>query len=269
MPRRLTFGLAFRDNKLNDKHMRVDELLRQYIWEERELIGKTEDNNYFGLVFSDVPKYYRYLTLIWPAYQELSDQYAKVRKAMQASFKAAGPGSHPMTPEQTKMMDESRSVQEKLHKEMESIYLFSNILLDRLAAATEYYFGNGAKPWGSFDSMRKYFKEYCEHRGVTAPKEIFSKRMEWLYKYVAQFRHELLVHKHEKDFHARILFGTGYNAEDNETLIALSLMYPREGEQPLMTVKPREIMENLDAFLEGWVEHLQANRNKRNLSPRP
>lgn len=248
--------------------MRVDKLLDHYIWEERELIERTEDNNYFGIVFSDVSKYCRYLSLIWPVYQELSDQYAKVSEAMQISFEADGPGSHPMTPEQTKMMDESRSVQEKLHKEIESIYIFSNILLDRLASATEYYFGNGAKPWGSFDAMRKHFKEYCENREITAPKEGFHQRMDWLYEHVARFRHELLVHKHEKDFCTRLIFGTGYSQNDNETLISLGLMYPKEGEQPLITVKPREILEGLGAFLEDWVNFLRANRDKRNLGQR-
>ncbi len=249
--------------------MRVDELLHQYIQEERGLIGRTEENNYFSVVFRDVPKYYRYLLLVWPVYQGLSDQFAKVIKAMQETFAAAGEGSHKMTPGEMRLMEENGALQEKLHKEIESIYLFANILLDRLAAATEYYFGRGAKPWGSFDAMRQYFKEYSENRGIALPEEDFFNRMEWLYEHVAQFRHELLVHKHEKDFHTRLLFGTGYNRDDSETIISLGLMYPKKGEQSLMTVKPREIMENLDAFLEDWVKHLRVNREKRNLSPRP
>jgi hypothetical protein len=91
--------------------------------------------------------------------------------------------------------------------------------------------------------------------------------MRWLHKNVSKFRHLLVVHKHDKDYQVRLHFGTGWSSGDDEAYFSLGLMDPQGNEQPFLSEKPQNILNNLNQSIEQWVEYLRSNRDKRTLSP--
>jgi len=154
-----------------------------------------------------------------------------------------------------------------LHLELETIFIFSSILLDRIAACTQYYFGRGSRQWRSFESMKEHLGNYCQNRGLPAPSENMIEVIKWLHKNISEFRHLLVIHKHENDYRVRLHFGTGWSYDDDEAYFNLGLADPQGNEQPFLSEKPKNILHNINEFLGLWVEYLCANRDKRNLSP--
>lgn len=243
-------------------------LIIQFVLEERDKLEAAE-SNYFALVFGEVAKYHNYLSIIWPRYHAISTIYIQGTKQKWGKIKSQSPGVRQVTPEEIEESKLTLKYQEQLHLELESIFIFTNILLDRTAAATQYYFGLGVhpEPWGSFGTMKEHFAGYCQNKGLPIPSEELMEAMEWLYKHVSEFRHSAVAHKHEEDYYVRLSFGTGWDSEDDEGYINAMLMYPKSQERPLTSIKPKQILSNLNKFIELWLAYLRTNSDKRNLSP--
>lgn len=242
--------------------------VREYIEKERNFL-ETKDGNYFAFLVGEVVKYINYLEFIRPRYLRLSHICIKIFRERQEQMMKTAPGSHIMTAQEVQDMFRSKVLQTKLHLEIESIFLFCNVLLDRIAAVTSYYFGPGKKQWNSFDAMQQHLVSYCKNKKLTVPNDLMMNSMVWLFKNVAVFRHEQLAHKHTKDYNTRLIHGTGWNTEDREAFLSLGLLYPRDNESaPEVVIKPSLIYKNMEIFVREWIKFLESNRNRRNLSPR-
>jgi hypothetical protein len=241
-------------------------LITQFIKEERYALA-AQESNYFALVFGEMAKYYEYLIVVWPRYKKISTIYVRATKERWARRLAEPAGSRTVTEEELRELEVEAERQTLLHLELETIFIFSSILLDRIAACTQYYFGRGSGQWSSFKSMKKHLKGYCQNRGLPAPSEKMMEVIQWLYKNVSEFRNLLVVHKHENDYRVRLHFGTAWSHDDDEAYFSLGLASPQGDEQPFLSEKPQNILKNLNQFLEQWVQYLRSNRDKRNLSP--
>jgi hypothetical protein len=115
--------------------------------------------------------------------------------------------------------------------------------------------------------MKDYLEGYCHNKDLSVPSKKMIEVMQWLHKNVSEFRNLLVAHKHEKDCRIRVHFGTAWSADDDEAYFSLVLAYPQGNEEPFLSEKPNNILNNLNRFLEQWVEYLRSNRNKRKLSP--
>jgi hypothetical protein len=116
--------------------------------------------------------------------------------------------------------------------------------------------------------MMNYFEGYCQNKGLTAPSVKMLEVIQWLHKNVSEFRHLLVVHKHENDYRVRLDFATGFsNTGDDEPYFNLGLMYPQGNEVPIISEKPKNILSKLNLLIELWLTYIKANRTKRNLSP--
>jgi hypothetical protein len=176
-------------------------------------------------------------------------------------------GPHTVTEEEVRERELELSRELQLHLELKTIFIFSSILLDRIAACTQYYFGKGSKQWLSFEAMKDHLQGYCHKRGLPPPTDKMMEVIQWLHKNVSEFRHLLVIHKHENDYRVRLHFGTGWSNDDDETYFSLGLAYPQGNERPFLSEKPRNILNNLNQLLEQWVEYLRSNHDKRSLSP--
>ena len=242
--------------------------IHDFMQEERSQL-QADESNYFALVFGEISKYYEYLSIVWPRYREISKVYVDAaRKAMTRRMAEPSGVSRPLTEFELHELELSWQRQTLLHLELESIFIFTSILLDRIASATQYYFGQSSGQWRSFEAMMKYFEDYCQNKGLPAPSSEMLEVIRWLYKNVSEFRHLLVVHKHENDYRVRLNFATGFsNNGDDEAYFNLGLMYPQGNEVPVILEKPQTILSKLNLFIGLWLTYLKANRTKRNLSP--
>jgi len=209
--------------------------------------------------------------IIWPRYQVISKLYVEATRLKVTQIIGKGHLQRELIEEETHELKISREQQTLLHFELESIFIFSSILLDRIAAATQYYFGKGSGQWRSFEAMKKFFADYSRNKRLSVPDSKIIDLMSWLHENVSEFRHLLVIHKHENDFQVRLGFGTAWSNDENdfESYFNLMLMYPQGDEKPVSSEKPSNILAQLNGFIEGWIQYLILNRQKRNLTPNP
>ena len=242
--------------------------LREFVRIQREELS-ADESNYFAAVFGDTLQYLEYLTVVLERYNESNAPYVKDFREMVERNKQEPSGvSRQMTDAEVEEMNRRGQAQRQLQLEIETFFLFANILLDRIAAATEYYFGRGKRQWRSFDAMRQFLTEYAKNRGLSEPAELVD-LVAWLADNVATMRHELQVHKHDRDYTVRVHFGMGIDASD-ETFLTPGLLYPKEGEALDMKFeRPRVVYEQLGKFIAVWTKYLDENKTRRVLEPPP
>ena len=233
------------------------------------MLSDNRTNNYFGIIFGEVAKYYQYLSIIYSRYLPQSERYISSIKAQLDRDAMRGDASWTMTAEEMAEYNLHQQQQTKLLLDLESFYLFSAIFLDRIAASTQYYFGPGQhnKQWGTFYSMEKYFSGYAQNKELGIPSKDLIDKMAWLYENVSSFRNNFLSHKHEKDQNIRSLFGLGFSHEAGGVYFSMGQMYPSEGEASIIAKKPAEIISVLNEFVEEWLGYVESNRAYRELVP--
>jgi hypothetical protein len=205
--------------------------LHSFIVSQRNQLP-ADESNYFGLVFGDILKYHRYVLLIVERYRREGGVFFNRTKARFEQMRQAGPSVHRLTPEEEQEHEEGVLQTTQLHLEIESFFIFTSILLDRITGATQYYFGASSGQWKSLEAMKDHLAGYAKNKGLSVPPSELVGLTHWLHRNVSLFRHELLVHKHEDDYRARLSFATGFEMSSGETYLILGLSYPEEGEEP-------------------------------------
>ena len=245
------------------------DLLTAFISAERDKLRGDEQNNYFGAVFGEITKYYQYLSLTMSRYIPASSLYVASTKERMRKNSLRGDGSWTMTPEEIAEYDAHLQQQTELLYELEAFYMFANVLLDRISAATQYYFGLGltGKQWESFYSMNKHLVGYASAKKLSQPPKEFLNTMHWLYGNISDFRGDFLAHKHTKDRQVRSTMGVGFSNEHGGAYFNMGQMYPKDGETPIIAKKPDELVYYLNTFIKSWVEYLTQNSDHSNLSP--
>src|SRR5882762_3216181 len=136
----------------------MSELLEKFIRDERERF-EVKHNNMFALSFSEVNRYFTFLEIILTRYQSTSQALSKNLKQYKVLFSGEG-GT--MNDQQVKSQEELTEIQQALLLETESFYLFAKILLDKLARALEFYFGQGRSySLDSHDDLVKNIEGYA------------------------------------------------------------------------------------------------------------
>ena len=148
-----------------------------------------------------------------------------------------------------------------LHLEIESFYLFAKILLDKIAHAIEFYFGQvRRKPLDSHDDLVKNMEDYAESKKL----ELFPKLMklsEQLKQDVSDFRDYQIAHEKSP----RTLRGTQYDAE-GKTKMFLTRFTPKASELKQVETKiPDELLTSLYQYLDLIMQFMEANADKTNL----
>jgi hypothetical protein len=243
--------------------------LHDFITRQRDQLPP-DDSNYFGVVvFGDVTKYYQFILLIVERLRREGSVFFERTRARFEQMRQTGPGTRRLTLEEEQEYEGAATQTAQLHLEIESFFIFTSILLDRIAGATQYYFGASKGQWKSFEAMKDHLEGYAENKGLSVPPVDLLELARWLHGNVSLFRHELLVHKHEDDYRARLGFATGLDNSTGETYPILGLLFPKEGEEPKTGERPEVILSKLDAFINAWVDYLTQNESRKNLQPAP
>lgn len=232
--------------------------MSEFIDKERSRFS-TRDNNRFAMSFSQILRYYDFLSVILNRYKEANKLFIESMKAHKEIFKEGG---RPLNKDQQGWLEESWELKTHLHLEIESFYLFAKILLDSMARNIELYFGKDQNcSFHSHGGLSKHIKDFVARRKLTTlPTEMLA-LIEELEEYVIRYRNKQIVHPDDK-YWSRIIKGTMCNGLKEESCIVNTYLYPEEGENQVESKSPFEIIKLIDKYLEIVVEYLSTNRDK-------
>jgi hypothetical protein len=216
-----------------------------------------EDNNKFAMCFSQVSRYLEFVAVILKRYEDVSHQFLKNTKDMQASM---SPGTHPMTGKQMALHEDGLRLNVLLHLEIESYYLFAKIFLDKIAHALEFYFGQGRKmPLDSHDNLVKYFAAYAEQKRLKLPPNLMDLAAK-LKKDISDYRDYEIAHEKSP----RRMSGTVFDEHGTMRISAISL-YPTEKDQQIESKSLHELSADIDKYINGVIAVIRSNCSKTRL----
>jgi hypothetical protein len=169
--------------------MSIDEKLRHF--NESECCRFDDEYRMrFALSFGELRRYRRYLDLIFDRHKQAVAEFAENSRAMQAASKRSehrGP-----FPTQGAVI----AMAERVYFEVESFYVFANILLDKTATFIQFYFGvrGKAKGIGTHHELLDNLKEYAEERGLTV-ESAFLEAIRECRERISNFRTKAVVHE--------------------------------------------------------------------------
>lgn len=217
-------------------------------------------NNMFTFSLGEIQRYYEFLEIISGRWERIEAEYvAGVRHMMEMGKK--NPGSHVMTTDEWALHEESRKKSTLLHLEMESYYLFSKIMLDKVARSIEFFFGaTRSLPLDSHDDLTKNLTKIAEHKGL-----LISEELLWLIprikKTISDFRDQQIAHQKSP----RVARGTMF-ATDGSTKMMINMLYPKETDIQSEGVNLSELRVLVDQYLNEVVRFLEANFAKTRLN---
>lgn len=234
----------------------VVKILTEFISYERNRFSDRY-NNMFAFSFGQTIRYYEFLRIIFERYQKDSNDFIKNTKNIQRTTQS---GTNKVTRKQMMLFNVGRRLSAILHLDIESFYLFSKILLDKMARAIEYYFGQvNKRPLDSHDDLSKNFKIYCSVKELNW-EQIFLDKIVKLKKYVSDYRdHEIA---HEKS--PRSLKMTIFDSEGN-TRLASSRLYPTKKDTQVEGKNLRDLFDEIDDYILSAIGFIKNNRTKTKL----
>lgn len=233
--------------------------LNDFISKERSKF-ENRHNNMFSFSFGEISRYYEYLLTIHERYRIESNEFMDVTKTRQALIK---PGNNPASPELISLFEKSRQISTKLHLEIESFYLFSKILLDKVALALEFYFGQArGLPFESHDNLVKNMEKFADSKSLTLPSG-FVDIVRKLKQDISDFRDYQIAHvpSHKN---ARLTRGTMCDSGGN-TKLMLTAIYPTERDKQVETRHLQELLADIDSYADLIIELVTQNGDKTRL----
>jgi hypothetical protein len=220
--------------------------LTDFITTEREKYSG-DDNNRFAFSISQVSRYIRFLEIIYSRYEAANE--AVVRSFRELMEKMKGDGPRQMTEEEIEEMGQHSKLQVALHLEIESYYLFADILLDKIAHFIEDYFGQ-ARDIGlrSHRRLCESFDAYCAAKGIASHLDMAATATR-LETTIGDHRDKQIAHLQSP----RTLHGT-YISPSGRASISRHRLYARDSETAL---GPSEAhIHELHPMLEQYVSQL-------------
>lgn len=214
-----------------------------------------DKGNIFAVSASAWHRYRGFLALILQRYEQTGDDYATVSDRLKTLFQGT---SREPSQEVAEELIRTARIQERLHLEIESFYIFAKILLDRIADTFGYYFGT---PWkrpgsthsqltSSFPSLR------VEKAFIVEPAELLG-MLEELKRMIVDYRTGVIEHTSEP----RLIRGTSVGP-DKAPAIVTAILYPvgsEAAEKQHETVDPRALLRRLDAYIDAIMTFLEVN----------
>ena len=230
--------------------------LNAFIGSERERFANRH-NNMFAFGFSQLIRYHEFLAIVVGRYKRASDVFVASTRELQSTMKR---GTHEVSEEQQALHVECQNLTTSLHLEIESFYLFAKILLDKVARALEFYFGQARKlSLDSHDDLVKRLEKYASFKKLVLPDDFL--------KLARQLKADISDHRdyeiaHEKS--PRTLHATAFDSE-GVTKIASIKFSPTARDQQVETKPLDDLMMELGRYIEKMIELVTRNRDQTNL----
>jgi hypothetical protein len=216
-------------------------------------------------------RYYRFLQILIARYTQTAVAYVeallqeneRIWAQAKKADEAGQPATWPVTREELTEMRRMAEIALTLHLEIESFFVFANILLDRVASACRYYFWKRAD-WNHWQ-LTHNLEKVCAKKGLHMPDLGLLKMPSELGAKIVAYRNTRVEHVEEPRLHYATMWGP-----DKKPKIYPILLYPTEGEAKSMQ-KPSgdidEIMALLDHYMTSMLDFFDANAEKSVLPP--
>jgi len=213
-------------------------------------------------------RYYGFLTLIRNRYEEANAPYMDaMERQLEAIKKETAETNRPeprfVTPEEWEEMQKTTELGKRLHLEIESFFIFANILLDRIACTVRYYFWRRSD-WNHWQ-LAANLENICKKKAFTVPSDDFLRLPGELQEKVVSYRNTRVEHVEEP--HLR--FATSWGP-DKKAKIMPTFLYPTEKEvKELQNASGDldELLSLLDTYMVAMLDFFDANADKSALPP--
>jgi hypothetical protein len=211
-----------------------------------------------SFAFSQVSRYLRSLQLIVGRYQEVSRKFVDSTNRVMAMSQRKRNGDS--FSEESAVFDEGRPLNDQLHLEIESFYLFAKIFLDKIAHFLEFYFGSvRGKSLDSHDQLVKNFEAFCDSNGLDLPADFMTLAGE-LKTAISDHRDYQIAHGKNP----RTAYGTMYGPE-GRTRISMVRLAPTDRDKQIETMPLDDLLTQGDRYLRMAIEIVKSNRNRSRL----
>lgn len=235
------------------------ETLLKFINSER-MKYSTRHNNLFSFSFSQISRYYEFLEIIQARYRKAASEFIENSKAQQATFQS---GTHFVTEEQMQLLNKGQEITTVLHLEIEAYYLFAKILLDKVAMAIEFYFGQArGLPLDSHDDLAKNFEKYIAAKKLTTLPDDIRKLIQTLKEHISDYRDKEIAHEKSPRTMKATMFSHGANST---VWVASTKIYPTARDKQVESKEIDGVMNLIDEYISGIVKYVQENEERTNL----
>lgn len=225
--------------------------LTDFIMSGRERF-ETKQRNTFAVVFAEVGRYDEFLRVITERYKVISQAFVENAQATRESFQ---PEAGRVTSAQMQLLEQGRTLSMELHLEIESFYLFAKILLDKIAAACEFYFGQARSlPLSSHSKLVKNINGYIEAKGI-ASEDRFIELGKKLGEHVSGFRDKQISHLRNP----RAIRGTMFD-KHGSTRLSVNTLYPTQQDKQHDTRALDELSEEIESYIQSFIAFVEKNR---------
>ncbi len=238
------------------QYLNLNDILNQFIWEHRKRF-EVRDNNFFALSFSDIQRYHSFLHLIQ---EKFPDLYFKNRINAEKNLKLIEKlkKSVPITDELQASLDEASKISNEALFQVESFFLFSKILLDKIARSIELYFGPVRKfSLDSHDDLVKSFPKYCAVKQIEIP-DSFMDISRQLKEEVSDFRDYQIAHnKSPRTLKWPIVLENPQGGR-----VTLAKLYPRDVDKTLDSSETSKVLSLIENYIIEVMNLLNTNTDR-------
>ena len=243
--------------------------ISQFVEEARKYF-ENKDSNVLGVSIGNWLRYFDFLEIILEKYESLNTAYIQASGEQMALIKerADTTGLTKGNSEITELYNKTQKIGIKLHLAIESFYIFSQVLLDRIADSIRYFFGIKYDGLGSTHiKLKAKWDKFVVHKNIEVkPLDIYS-QMESLGEIVTKYRNTEIQHLSEP----RKLFGSTWGP-DKKVKIYSNVLYPTESESENIaliqksTIDPSKLLSDLKTYAISVTELFTVNFNRSNLT---
>lgn len=243
---------------MENKQYSLSDILSQFIWEHRKRF-EVRHNNYFGFSFSDIQRYYSFLELIQEKFPALYDRNCRnAEKSLKIINKLKSSG--PISDEHQVLIDEAIKISNEILFQVECFFLFSKILLDKIARSIELYFGPSSKlSLDSHDDLVKFFPKYCVVKDIELS-DSFVSISKQLKEQVSDFRDYQIAHNKSPRTIKFPNLGKPKSAS-----MKLSKLYPNDTDMQFESSETGNVLNLIEQYIVEVINLLKSNEEKTTL----
>jgi hypothetical protein len=207
-------------------------------------------------------RYYGFLEVVRSRYGETSIRSTEAIRIQQENIRRETqtnqPSSCPYTQEEWLELQNLLETSKMLHLDIESFYMFADILLDRMASTFSYYFWRNPK-W-NHRKLVDHIEKICEGKRLTITNGEILTIPYNLLQIVVEYRNKHIQHAQEP----RLIFTTSWDS-DLKAKIRPMLSHSQEGEVESFQKSTHDLNDILDLigrYIIAMLDVFEANADK-------
>ena len=223
-----------------------------FISEERERYSG-DSNNRVAFSVDQVVRYVRFLGLVYLRYEEIATVVTARFNRISQQFESG----RDMTPAESKDLMDGWKYDSRMHLEIESFYLFANILLGKIAQCTEDFFGSArSMTLQSHRKLCKHISKYAAIKELTLPNNWVASA-ESLLRSVTDYRDDQITHFKKP----RALHGTTFNGAGTVG-IQMTMLYPKESDTQPASGNIGDLYQEISDYCTAFLDLIHENHGR-------